>query len=164
MTTPRWNALALAAGLTLVPVLAACGDDDDSTGDTVAVVEGAPLSIADPWSREPAAGQMMTAAYGVIANTTDRELQIVGGTSPSADRVETHETMMDDEGTMSMQQLEGGFNIPPQGELVLEPGGPHLMLIGIDPDDYEGPIEITLLTDIQDTFTFEAEVRSIDGG
>ena len=162
MTTPR--ALALAAGLTLVPLLAACGDDDDSTEDTVAVVVGAPLSIIEPWSRQPAAGQTMTAAYGVISNTSDRTLQILGGTSPSADRVETHETMMDDEGTMSMQQLEGGFTVPPQGELVLEPGGPHLMLIGIDPDDYEGPIEITLLTDIQDTFTFEAEVRSIDGG
>lgn len=164
MTTRRTNALFLAAGLILVPILAACGDDDDSTNDTVVVVAGAPLSIADPWSREPAEGQQMTAAYGVITNSTERTLQIVGASSPSAERVETHETSMADDGTMSMQQIEEGFTVPPNGTLVLEPGGAHLMLIGIDPDDYEGPIEITLVTDIQDTLTFEAEVRSIDGG
>ncbi len=157
------NALFVGIGLAAASVLAACGSDSSSSDSTVAVVEGVPLSIADPWSREPAEGQEMTAVYGVISNSTDRTLRIVGASSPSADRAELHETTAADDGTMTMQQREDGFVVPPQGELVLEPGGAHIMLFGIDPATYTSPVEVTLETDIQDTFTFEAEVRAIGG-
>lgn len=164
MSTRAANVVLVGVGLAAASLFAGCGSDDDSGSDaTVVVVEGVPLSIVDPWSREPAEGQMMTAVYGVISNGTDRTLRIVGGSSPSADRVELHETVAAEDGTMSMREREEGFVVPPRGELVLEPGGAHIMMFGIDPATYASPVEVTVETDIQDTFTFEAEVRAIGG-
>lgn len=163
MSTRATNAVLVGIGLAAASLFAGCGSDDSTSDATVVVVEGVPLSIADPWSREPAEGQMMTAVYGVINNGTDRTLRIVGGSSPAADRVELHETVAADDGTMSMREREEGFVVPPRGELVLEPGGAHIMLFGIDPATYSSPVEVTVDTDIQDTFTFEAEVRAIGG-
>ena len=68
---------------------------------------------------------------------------LVSASTDVADSVELHETNMADDGTMSMQQAPG-FDLPADGELVLEPGGKHIMLVGVDQLDVGATISVTL--------------------
>jgi copper(I)-binding protein len=68
---------------------------------------------------------------------------LVSASTDVADSVELHETNMADDGTMSMQRAPG-FDLPADGELVLEPGGKHIMLVGVDQLDVGATISVTL--------------------
>ena len=136
---------------------AACGDDDSAEGSTDDAV-----TITDSWSRQPADGQTATAVYGVVSNPTDTDLRIVSAASPVTDTVELHETLMDDDGVMSMVEVDEGFVVPAGGEFTFEPGGPHMMLLGIDPATYPESVEITLSFDAGSPLTFAAEVRAAE--
>jgi copper(I)-binding protein len=152
---PAVATVALASGLV------ACGDDDDSS-DPDAAGTGE-VTVDEAWVREPAAGQTNSAAYGVITNGTDGEVTLVGASTDdvSAEAVEIHETVVDDEGVMSMQEREDGFTIESGGSLTLEPGGPHVMLLGIDPAEITGDIELTFDFDGAEPVTVTAEVREL---
>ncbi len=152
-TRSRTAILAVAAiGL----VATACGDDDD--GATSSPV------ISDPWVRAPAEGATATAAYAVIANDGDEAITLVGASSPLTDEVEIHETMMADDGTMSMQEKEGGFVIEAGDSLVMEPGGAHVMMLDVDPAEVTGEIEITYDFDGADPVTVQAPVQPLPAG
>ena len=150
MKRPIWL-LLIVAGLSLGA--AGCGDGDSDDG-----ASGETLTIADQWSRAPADGQTRTAVYGTISNPNDSDATISGASSDAAESVELHETITDDEGSMSMSEVEDGFVVPAEGELVLEPGGHHVMMFGIDPDEYEGEVSVTLEVAGGD-LTFDAEIR-----
>ena len=75
--------------------------------------------------------------------------------------VEIHETMMGDDGTMSMQEREDGFAIADGETFVLEPGGPHVMMLGIDPAEFTEGFDITFVFDNGDEVTVAAELRAI---
>ena len=158
---------ALAAA-SLVLALGACGDDQDGAGSAEATAEasgeasGDAITVADAWSRQPAEGQTVTAVYGVVSNPTDEDATIVSAFTPVTDRVELHETIENDDGTMQMQQKEGGFVVAAGGEFVFESGGPHIMLFDIDPATYPTSLVVTLTFDSGDPIVFTAEVRAID--
>jgi len=52
--------------------------------------------------------------------------------------VEIHETVELDGGVMRMQRVDGGVAVPAGGRVAFEPGGRHLMVIGITVDLAEG--------------------------
>ncbi|MFN3258564.1 MAG: copper chaperone PCu(A)C [Ilumatobacter sp.] len=133
----------------------AASEPDDS--DT------ATMSIVDAWSRQPADGQSTSAAYGIVSNPGDVDVTIVSASSPVTDQVELHETLVGDDGTMSMVERAEGFVVPAGGEFVFEPGGPHVMFLGIDSSAYPDEVEVTLEFDGAAPLTFMAEVRSLDG-
>ncbi|MEZ5244530.1 MAG: copper chaperone PCu(A)C [Acidimicrobiales bacterium] len=140
----------------------ACGDDDEATDSSSEQPASELLTITDPWSRQPADGQTATAVYGVLSNPSDTDVRVVSAASPVTGTVELHETLMDDDGVMSMQEVEEGFVVPAGGEFTFEPGGPHIMLLGIDPATYPTTVEITLTFDSGDPLTFSAEVREVE--
>ncbi len=75
------------------------------------------------------------------------------------------EDMGDDEHmgdmAMMMQEVEGGITIPADGQVVLEPGGLHVMLLELPEPLEEGEtFDVTLTDDAGDEFTVEVEVRS----
>jgi copper(I)-binding protein len=70
------------------------------------------------------------AAYMVIASAGDEDDHLVGGATEVAEVVEIHE-IVDQAGVMEMRPLAEGLTIPANGEVVLEPGGYHVMLIGL---------------------------------
>lgn len=148
----RTAVLAVAA---LGLLATACGDDDGATSTAV---------ISDPWVREPAEGTTATAAYAVITNDGDEAITLVGASSPLTDDVEIHETSMAEDGTMSMQEKEGGFVIEAGGRLVMEPGGAHVMMLGVDPAEVTGEIEITYDFDGADSVTVQAPVQPLPTG
>lgn len=159
-----------ARHLIAAPVLAGllltgCGSDDaDSTTTTTEQTDASSvtMSIAEAWSREPANGQTTSAVYGVVTNPTDEDVTIISATADAVSTdVQLHETTMGEDGTMKMSQKEGGFVVPANGTFTFEPGGPHIMLLDIDPATYPESVEVTLDFDNADPLTFDAEVRPL---
>ena len=179
--------LAPVAAAALTLSLAACGSDDDSgSSDTApAEVTTAPegttattdamaddmvgaevtvgaITVADAWIREPAEGQTRSAAYATITNDGDTDVTLVAASVPFDATVEIHETLMGDDGTMEMQERPDGFVIVAGETFTLEPGGPHVMFLDIDPADFTGTIEVTLVFDDGTEVTIPAEVRTLE--
>ncbi len=142
---------ALAAGLV------ACGDDDDSSSAD-------DITIVDAWVREPADGQVTSAAYGTITNGGDEEITLVSASAPIDATIEIHETLMNDDGEMSMQERENGFSIAAGETFTLEPGGPHVMFLDIEPTEIVDTIDVTYIFDNGAEVTVPAEVRVLQGG
>ena len=93
------------------------------------------LKLEDATIRAKAAadaedGTDMTAIFGTIHNTSDREITIASfGTSLGDADYQIHETV---DGTM--REKEGGITIPAGGTDSLAPGGDHLMIMGYAPE------------------------------
>ena len=179
--------IAPVAALALTFSLAACGSDDDSSSATTGAPEAtAPmdgttdmdgdsmdetmpggeatagdLAVTGVWMREPAEGQTRSAAYGTITNNGDSDVTLVSASVPFDATVEIHETIMGDDGSMQMQEVAEGFAVPAGGSFSLEPGGPHIMLIDIDPADITGTIDVTMVFDDGTEVTVGAPVRPL---
>ena len=108
-------------------------------------VTRSPLTITDGWAK--AADDGTSAAFGMLKNPTDKPITIIGAASPVAKAVQLHEVVMQD-GSMVMQQKEGGFAIPANGMIELKPGGNHLMFMGIRRPIKPGTmVPVKLITD-----------------
>ena len=162
----------VALGAALLLPLAACtsgpsGDSVSDEGGAAASDGGGALSaeglaLVDPWVK--AAEEGMTAAFGTLANDTGRDLQLIAASTPSAGMVELHETASDGSGGMSMQEKEGGFPVPDGGELVLAPGGDHLMLMDLPAPLQPGDeVELTLQCEDGTELTVTATVKDFAG-
>ena len=157
---------ALAAAL-LLPLAACSSDPSDGSEAGGAASDGGGtsaegLTLVDPWVK--AAEEGMTSAFGTLTNATGRALQLISASTPSAGMVELHETMGDGSGGMSMQEKEGGFPIPDGGELVLEPGGDHLMLMDLSAPLRPGDeVELTLQCEDGTELVVTATVKDFAG-
>ena len=117
MTTRRHLILATA----LLPVAAAAQAHDTIT-------ELGALRIVNPWTR--AAGQgMQGGGFLTIRNTGATPDKLLAASSPAAGRLELH-THMRDGDVMRMRPV-ADIPVPANGEVTLQPGGLHLMLIGL---------------------------------
>lgn len=121
----------------LMLLATACGGSDDS---------GA-IEIQD--ARYRLARADLGAGYMSISNTTDTDVTLRGVSAEDVGRVEMHETVMGDDGTMAMESRPEGFVIASGQTITLEPGGKHLMIF--DPIGIEDR-----------TFTFDFGDDSID--
>lgn len=105
------------------------------------------LEIIHPHINEPFAGAKSAAAYMAISNegtTTDRLIAIE---TAAAKKTTLHTTDHGSDGVARMQPV-AGIEIPP-GEIVnLEPGGLHVMLMGLTAPLKEGDM-------VSATFHFE---------
>jgi periplasmic copper chaperone A len=93
------------------------------------------LSVADAWAWPTLGEGRNTAAYMTIANTGAEDDVLHSARAEKAQSVELHQTTKTEEGVMRMRKLEGGLAVPAGGSLALEPGGAHLMVLGL-----EGPL------------------------
>lgn len=88
--------------------------------------------------------------YLKIANHTDRADRLIAAQTSAAARVEFHETTVDGD-MVRMTPRPEGFEIATVGQLVLESGGKHIMLIGlVEPLKSGGSIELELVFDHAD--------------
>ena len=97
----------------------------DSSRDTVGAIQ-----VEGAWARALPAVARNGAAYMVIRNDGPSPDRIVGGDSAIAERVELHTHEMQG-GLAKMRRLEGGIELPAGGSQRLEPGGMHVMLMGL---------------------------------
>lgn len=148
------------AGLAVATLgLAACGDDDSSTNDTTEINQVDELTIAGQWARTSPTATTTGAAYMTITSPIDDAL-VSASVDPSiAEAVELHEMVMsenmtsdsmsgdmdhssmdstmdsmmdsgDMSGEMKMQQVMR-IELPANTPVALEPGGYHIMFIGL---------------------------------
>lgn len=116
-----------------------------------------PIQVSDAWARPTIGQSRMSAAYLRIANESDTDDALTGVQSPEAEAVELHQTKMTPVGVMQMRKVEGGLAIPAGGTLVLEPGGTHLMLLGVKDALSEGDA-LVLTLDFERAGTVEIRV------
>lgn len=120
------------------------------------------LSVSQPWVKAAPSG--MTGGFGVIKNTSDADITVTGASTPVARMVELHETVTGSAGAMQMQERDGGFVIPAGGELTLEPGANHLMLMGLaEPITAGTEVTFTLVLADGGTFEFSAVAKDFSG-
>jgi copper(I)-binding protein len=85
--------------------------------------------------------------------------RLVGGKTDVAKVVEIHETVMEGD-VMKMRMLTAGLEIEAGGEVLLKPGGYHVMLIGLQRDLQVGDrFTAELQFEKSGTLTVEAEIR-----
>ncbi|MBF0424385.1 MAG: copper chaperone PCu(A)C [Magnetococcales bacterium] len=84
------------------------------------------------WVRAYPPGIQVTAAYMVVKNTSDQPAVLVGISCSDFAKTEIHETVQH-QGQAHMQAVKE-LAIPAHGEVVLKPGGHHLMLIAPQKD------------------------------
>ena len=87
------------------------------------------LRIEHPWARPTVAGQSVGGAYLGLRNGGSTPDRLLGDSSPAATRLEVHEMRMDGD-VMRMREV-AAIDLPAGKAVKLEPGGFHLMLIGL---------------------------------
>ena len=102
--------------------------------------------------------QKVTAAYLTVTNTGAAEVELVSGSSPIASKIEIHTSRQVD-GYMRMEQLPG-LTLAPGESASLEPGGTHLMLLGLKRMPTVGEVVKLCLTSAQqEQFCTDATTR-----
>jgi copper(I)-binding protein len=88
------------------------------------------LTIATSWARATPKGASIGGGYMRITNAGNTPDRLVGGTSAVAKEVQIHEMTMD-KGVMKMRPIAGGLEIKPGQTVTFQPGGYHLMFVGL---------------------------------
>jgi hypothetical protein len=116
---------------------------------SVALAAPPALTLDGAWVRWIPAPVPNTALYGVLVNPTDHDVRLVGATTVVAASCMPMTTHREDTGSpsgpvVSMVKVDA-LNVPAHGRRALQPGGDHLMLMGLSAPLAEGAtIEITL--------------------
>jgi hypothetical protein len=122
------------------------------------------MAVGEMETGESAEGGMGMAGTGAVfmllVNDGAEADRLLGGSTDVAEVVEIHETTMEGE-VMKMRMLPDGLEIPAKGEVLLKPGGYHVMLIGMKQDLKPGdPFTVDLEFEKSGTVTVEPEVRN----
>lgn len=121
---------------------------------------GAALALSDAYVRATPPGATVAAAYLTISNNSEHEVALKAASSPLAQAVEFHEHVM--QGDMMRMQPMPQVSVPANGALRFQPGGNHVMLIGLKRELVVGEqVPITLRFSNGETLTLQAEVRDM---
>lgn len=105
-------------------------------------------------------GSPATGAFLTLTNTGDAPAAVVSAESTAAKTVELH-THVQEDGMMKMRQIPR-IDVPAHGETVLQPGGLHVMLIGLTaPLHKGGTVPLTLVFEDGSRFDATAPVVEI---
>ncbi|WP_293267784.1 copper chaperone PCu(A)C [Neptunomonas sp.] len=89
----------------------------------------AEVHIDGAYARAVPPGQMNSATFMQITNDDEKGLSLVSATSDAAKNVELH-THIQDNGVMRMRQINE-IKLPSDQKVTLQPGGMHIMMIGL---------------------------------
>lgn len=130
------KAIVLALAIVFAGLGALASAADVKAGDIV---------VSDAWARASATAAMKTGAAFAVLNNQGAEMdRLIAAESPVAERVELHTHMMDG-GVMRMRQV-AAIEVHPGTPTVLQPGGLHVMFMGLRRPLAEGSsIPLTLV-------------------
>ncbi len=165
--TKRVAALPVSPALVLVTALvtllvAACGGSGTGSATASPSTPGegtaTTVTVTGAWVRTGQAGAM-TAAYFTLQNTGTAEDALVSVTA-SVGMATMHETTTDASGMTGMQPVETVV-IPAGGSVSFEPGGYHVMIMGLSADLKAGDkVELKLVFKNAAPVDVTAEVRA----
>ena len=92
----------------------------------------ADIDVEQPFARDVPPGQPNSAAFMILHNEADTKARIISAESSASDVVELH-THTHDNGVMRMRQIDA-IEVPANDQQMLQPGGLHIMLIGLKPN------------------------------
>ena len=141
---PRLRALVVL--LATIVAVAACSS-----------ATGTP-TIAQAWARPAPAGGN-TAAYLTITEAAGQADALLSASSPAAEMVQVHEVTTDASGMTGMHPIDR-LDIPAGTTVTLEPGGYHLMVMGVKSElAVGGTVEIDLVFEHAGKVVVQAEIR-----
>ncbi|MEQ8248298.1 MAG: copper chaperone PCu(A)C [Alphaproteobacteria bacterium] len=118
-----------------------------------------PVSIDGAYVRESLGRAPNSGAYLTLRSTAPDRLVAVE--SPAAERVELHTHMMDNDNVMRMRPVDG-IDVAPGAPTLLQPGGFHIMLLGVHAPLVAGAtIPLTLTFEKAGSVSLEVPVRRI---
>jgi copper(I)-binding protein len=116
------------------------------------------LTVENAWGRPAVAGGTGAVFFEINNPLTTADTLLSADTS-AAETVELHMTSMNAEGNMNMTPQEN-VPVPAGEEVIFEPGGLHVMLIGLTQDLNAGDtIQLTLQFENAGEISVEAEIR-----
>lgn len=87
------------------------------------------IDVDNAYIREVPPGAMATGSFLTLKNNSGQEVRLIGAASNAAKKVELH-THINDKGVMKMRQISH-ISIGAHQETKLQPGGLHIMFIGL---------------------------------
>lgn len=149
-------------GLLAVAVIAAGSVAGCSTSEKQRDDAAKTVTVSDQWVK--AADSGMTAAFGTLKNSGQREVRVVSATSSVAGKAELHEVVTAAGGSPTMRPKDGGFVVPAGGSLSLVPGGDHIMLMDLkQPLAVGSDVNVTVQFEDGSSLPFTAQVRDFPG-
>lgn len=116
------------------------------------------VKVTEAWAKPPLGTRPVGAAYLTLENTGKEEVSLVKATSPTVAEVEIHTMSM--EGNIARMRKLSQVEVAPGQKVALEPGGIHMMLMGIkEPLKAGGHFPLTLVFDKNPPVTVDVEVR-----
>ena len=98
--------------------------------------EGDPdIKIEGAWARETVTGQTGTAAYMTIANGGSGDDRLLSVSAEPPVMAMVHQTS-NEGGVSRMRPVDKGLPVPPRQSVTLQPGGTHVMIMGL-----QGPLK-----------------------
>ena len=94
------------------------------------------IEVQHAWSRATPPGAKVAAGYVILRNKAAAPDRLVGASSSTAARVETH--VVEKQGEVMRMREVKGYDVPAKGSFELKPGGPHLMFVDIKRPFKEG--------------------------
>ncbi len=118
------------------------------------------IQIIHPWARASAGPSRAGAAYFSISNDGASADRLISAATPMAKKAQLHTHIMD-AGVMKMRHVKG-IEIAPGDTAALEPGGAHVMLMGLRGPLKEGePFPLTLTFEKAGSIEITVEVQGV---
>ena len=136
---PRASALALVFACCISPALAQAPAATTTTTTTTTTA----LVVSEAWVRQPAPGAKHVAGFLRLHNSTGVDVEVVAAASSLSPRTELH-THLHEGGIMKMR-LVPSIVVKAHSDVVLQPGGLHVMFMDVARQPAPGDIvELTL--------------------
>ncbi len=120
------------------------------------------IQITEAWTRAMLPGPPIAGGFMSIANDGRGDVRLTSASSPRAAEVQIHEMAIND-GVMTMRPLPNGIAIGADETVRLEPGGLHLMFMGVTDRFTEGEsVPVTL--EFADGSRIEIELTVLEAG
>jgi copper(I)-binding protein len=117
------------------------------------------IGVHDPYALSAVPSAPTAAAYMLIHNHGSEPDRLVGARSPAAEAIELHTSEEDENGVVRMRPVEGGLELRADSVLLLNRGGPHLMMTGLTgPLEDRAVIPMTLIFETAGEITIDVPV------
>jgi copper(I)-binding protein len=154
MTMRKQDGILIAFIVCLSLIAAQCGPSPAE--EAVAAAGVSEITVTDAYLH---ASMPNGAVYLNLKNNGNAGDRLVGAETDIAEAAELHETRLDENDVMRMRPLEE-VELPAGGSATLQPGGMHIMLLGLKQSLVRGDkIKLTLNFAQAEPQTIEVEVR-----